>query len=167
MPKEVLNSRGFTLIELLVVSVISLTLTGFVITSYTSFSRRESLRQAARTLKIDLRFAQSRASSGVKPLAPVSCPTLRGYQMSIASDNKSYTIQALCDTGPQGSLSTVTLPRDITISATVSPIIFSVLTGTVSQNLDVTLATNLTTGSVQSYVIRVSSSGDINDITIR
>jgi len=56
---------AFTLIELLVVVAIIGILTGVAIPAFNAFNRRQTLTQATKNLKTDLRAARNRAVSGV------------------------------------------------------------------------------------------------------
>ena len=101
--------RGFSLIELLIVISLFGFATSLITTSYISFEKRERVRAASDTLKTDIRFVQSQASSGVKD--PSACANsvssssmlaawyirfhINGYDNLSASANQ-YTINILC-----------------------------------------------------------------------
>lgn len=57
--------QSFTLIELLIAVAIIGLLTGIAIPAYSNFTRRQTLIQATKNLKSDLRVARSQAVSGV------------------------------------------------------------------------------------------------------
>lgn len=149
-----IHSQGFSIIELLVVGGIILMLTGFIVVNYNNFNTVERLRQYGRNLRVDLRFVQNRASSGLKP---AGCTTLQGYQVSFTAD--TYTYQALCSNGLQGSAKVVTLRDGIVFNPVPGSIVFNVLNGTVREDRTIVL-----TSFGRSYQIQVSRSGDINDV---
>lgn len=147
---------GFTLLELLISMGIAMVLITGVIAGYQRFSSNERLRQAGATLKSNLRLAQSKAISGEKPEA--GCSQLTGVAVTFTPT--SYTIQAQCEGGLAGPQTSVDLPTSLTMSSTLSPLVFGVLNRGVSGNTDVTIT--LTDGS-KSFAVTVSQSGDIND----
>lgn len=155
-PKACLPARqGFTLIELLIAMSISMLVGGLLLANYTRYNKNQQLKQAALTLKNNLRLAQNKASAGQKPTG--ICSELIGYQITF-TDNTTYQTQALCTEGATGESVTVTLPTGITFLVVPSPITFGVLARGVSSDVTFTL----TNGS-KNYVIMLSRSGDIND----
>lgn len=150
--------RGFSLIELLVVVAISMGVIGAIVVNYNSFNEGQKLRQAALTLKSDLRLAQSRAITGLKPSA--GCTSLRGY--TVTFNQNGYSVQALCTEGLAGQAVTVSLPGSVTFSPVPGALTFAVLNGTASSAVTLTLA-----GINNTYGVQVSSSGDVNDTGIQ
>lgn len=148
---------GFTLIELIVVVSISLLAVGGLIVNYNNYNDNQKLKQAALTLKNNLRYAQTLAASAKKPAS--GCTQLVGYGVQFASS--SYTITAQCTEGAVGESLVTTLPAGITLSPVPSPITIDVLTrGLVpSDAVTITLV-----GITKSYRIQMSVSGDINDL---
>ena len=132
-PRNWKSPIGFTLIELLVVIAILGIIGSFGTVSFLSYERSARLKNAAMTLKNDLRYAQNKASSGDKG-ANVSPPNgclqtpniLVGWYVNLSSDvasdkNKSYKIAGDClrsdlitedDFGPK----TIKLPKGVSIS---------------------------------------------------
>lgn len=104
--------RGFTLIELLVALSIASIILGLSITSFADFQSGQELRQAAETLKTNLRLAQNQALSGVKNC---SSGTLVGWY--VAPQANAYTIASRCFTS-SGTPRTVTLASGITLTTT-------------------------------------------------
>lgn len=154
-----MNRTGFTLIELLVVSIIILTVSGIVIASYNNTNDEQKVRQAAMTLKNDLRFVQARATNGEKPTT--GCSELLGYRVTFLQN--AYTTQAQCAEGPAGEEKNVTLTDGLSFaSAPSSPMLFGVLARGVDIASDETI---VITGRDKSYQIQVSSSGDISEVT--
>jgi len=92
------RAEGFTLIEMIVAVTIMLVLLGITIIGYTSYNDRQKVKQAALTLKSDLRMARTNATSGKKPL---SCnafdETFTGYKVIFTLS--SYTVVPLCSLG--------------------------------------------------------------------
>lgn len=154
--------KGFTLIELMVAVSVGLVVTGMVIVNYNSYNTTQILKQAALTLKNDIRFVQTKASSGVKPYA--SCNTLVGWNMTFTSTG--YTYVANCDGVATGDVMTVLYPPGITLASLPSPnpITFYVLSrGT---NLG-SMATLTLTGNAKQYVVQLGKNGDVSDSGIQ
>lgn len=151
-----MSINGFTLIELLVSLAIVFLMAGGILARYDTYTKSQKLKQAALTLKNDLRLAQSKASSAVKP--DTGCTELTGYTVAFPT-SATYTLQASCTEGPVGELTTVTLPEGITFSSPPASILFGVLTRGIAQDVTITL-----TGSGRTYGVRVNRSGDINDL---
>lgn len=157
---EVISARyGFSLIEILIVVGIMLTLTGFIIASYSSFTSTQKLKQAVKTLRSDLRFVQTRAASGLKPSGV--CENLVSYQVSFTSS--SYSYQPVCtisgDPTPTNPVTTITLPDQVSFSLPIPPILtFKVLTGVANRDATITLSNGGT-----SRVLVISKSGDISE----
>lgn len=153
------RKAGFSLLELLVVMGIILSLTGMVISNYSSFSNTQKVKQAGRTLKNDFRFIQNRAASGVKPSG---CATLVSYRFSFTAT--SYQYQPVCNTGPAPNTAVViNLPTDVTFSPVPAPFDFQVLTGASLLSSSTSQSFSLVTSS-QTYLVAVSNNGDINDL---
>ncbi len=149
-----IHDSGFTLLELLIAMGIAMVLIGGVFAGYERFNRNERLRQAGSTLKSNLRLAESKAISGEKPQA--ACSQLTGVAVTFSTN--SYMLQAQCGASLVGLQIEVILPLTLTISSTVSPLVFRVLNRGVEADVTITI----TDGS-KSYVVTVSQSGDIND----
>jgi len=160
--------KGFTLIELVVSVAISLVVTGFIIVNYNSYNEIQTLKQAALTLKNNLRYAQSKASTGGKPtptppmVSPI-CTKLTGYTVSFVEN--AYSIQASCDPeGLVGEMRSIDLPSGVTFSPVPLPFSFPVLSrGT---TLDTVTILQLI-GSGKQYGIQVSPGGDISDVGLQ
>lgn len=153
--------RGFTLIELVVSVGIALALMGTVIVNYNGYNDRQNLKQAALTLKNDLRFAQSKALSGQKPSA--DCTELIGWTVTFASD--SYAIQAQCNPeGLQGSITTVTLPTGVNINPVNEAVTFRVLSWGTTLPSAVMI---LLSGFNRTYQLEVSPGGDVSDLGVQ
>ena len=156
-----MKQNGFSLLELIVVIGIIVGITGFAVNNYNNFNQTERLRQASKNLKTDIRLAQTRASSGVKPTACTSAnATLVGYALSFPNAN-SYMIQAVCSPAVANLPSTVVaLPSNVSFYPTPSTVLFNVLTGTIGSSQTFSLISQ----SSQLYRLRVCSSGDVNDL---
>ena len=151
--------EGFTFIELMVTVGLTMFLFYGIAASYTQFTDDSRLRQAALTFKNDLRFAQSKATSGQKPIN-IACDELTGYQVSFTAG--TYSVQAQCN--PVQSLApviTVTFANAVTFYPVPSrSLTFGVLTRGV--NIDSAAAFTLVRGN-RKYLITVTPQGDIID----
>jgi len=151
------NSHGFTLVELLIVITIMASLLSLGLASFTSFNKRERLKQAALTLKATLRFAQTKSISSEKPAS--DCTQFVGLRVSFTSEN--YSTQHECSPeGLVGTVDTVTLPVGVTFDPIPSS--FTYLTHSNSVNLDSDQSLILT-NTTQNYALRVSPNGNISD----
>lgn len=150
-------SAGFTLLELLIAMGVAMVLISGVFAGYQRFNSNERLRQAGASLKSNLRLAQSKAISGEKPQA--GCGQLTGVAVTFSTS--SYVIQAQCGATLAGPQIEVTLPSSLTISSTVSPLVFGVLDRGVATDVTITL-----TDGTKSFEVTVSQSGDINEVGI-
>lgn len=109
--------KGFTLIELVLVIAIVGILAGLGIPSYGSFKKNQELEQAAATLENNLRFAQSQASSGVKPSGCGINDELVGWYAKVQANR--YDVYFRC--GLSSTLNkSVILPTAITASQSLS-----------------------------------------------
>ncbi len=157
MKKICPKTFAFTLIELLVVVSIIGILFGVGISAYNQFNRRQILVQAAKTLKGDLRLAQSMALAGEKPVdsagQPLCTGSLTDYQVSFTEN--TYDISAIC---PNTVLvKSVSLPQNVTFSPVPTPILFKVL----AQGVNGAQTINLTAFGGTPQTVTVTSSGDI------
>ena len=109
-------------------------------------------------MKANLRLAQSRAQSGVKPTS--GCTELTGYTVNFTQS--SYSIQAQCTPeGLVGSITNVTLPTTTSFVPVPTTLIFGVLTrGLVNINNSVTITVS---GFNHNYDIVVEVNGTITD----
>src|SRR4030042_6751224 len=96
------KSKGFTLIELLVVITIFGIITSLITASYVTFERGQRLRNAAETLKSDIRLVQNKALSGDKSTVS-NCvedsntkTTLIGWYLVVDNEATGYTISSDC-----------------------------------------------------------------------
>lgn len=141
--------QGFTLIELLVVITLFGITSSLITASYITFERNQRIRNAAQTLKNDLRFAQNKALAGDKG-ANSECPltsTLVGwYATFITTQTSSYTYAGTCkdtQTGVETPFSSkiVNFPSGVTLHSI--EIGGSLLSGTVVKVLFKPLATGV------------------------
>lgn len=157
------GGAGFTLIEIILTVAIIAIIAGSSYVALIHFSRGQSLNSAYGVLKNNLNLAKSLASSQV-----VNCSanyTLVGYEMYFPSDNTSkYEIRSVCqNTAGQKEFR---IARDstlsgITITSTISPILFLVISGEV-QNLSPGQEAKITlTGNGTSMNITVFPNGRI------
>jgi prepilin-type N-terminal cleavage/methylation domain-containing protein len=150
--------RGFTLIEVVVSIGIILVVVGTVIANYNGFNNTQTLKQAALTLKNDLRFAQNKALSGEKPTS--NCTTLSGYRVTFSGAN--YSIQAFCTPeGLAGAESTISLPNGISFTSAPTFVLYRVI----SQGTSLTAETPVTlSGSGRTYTLSLSPGGDVSEV---
>jgi prepilin-type N-terminal cleavage/methylation domain-containing protein len=168
MKQTTLVHHGFTLLELLVViTIMGVLLTGSI-AGYGRFNTENRLKQAALTLKNNLRFAQTLASSGKKPedTGAETCGKLLGYVVTFpappANKPTTYTIGPLCDSGALFAAETKTfsLPVDITIVSSPASLTFYVLT----RGTDSVGSTPIVLqGTGNTYTLTITGSGDIID----
>jgi len=158
-PKHYLfHSPAFTLIEILVGLTIVGLLFGVGYANFRSFSQRQVVKDAAKSVQGDLRLTQGMAMAGQKPddVACNSPNTLNGYNFTILSPT-SYEMRASCSGGVPGTIKkTVVLSSGAFFASFPSPnpILFKVLGQ----------GTNIPEG--QSAEIRMIQVGTINESTV-
>jgi prepilin-type N-terminal cleavage/methylation domain-containing protein len=162
------NTPGYTLIEILVgLSIIGL-LFGVGYANFRSFSERQVLLNAAKSMRGDIRIAQEIALAGQKPNdSKCNSPSnsLNGYTFTVLSPS-SYEIRASCSGGLASTpYKIVTMNLGATITSPMpspNPILFKVLgQGT---NIDAGQSTQITliqTGTNNKTTITISSGGQI------
>lgn len=87
-------SNGFTLIELTIVFTIIAVIGGIGFASYTSFTSRQKLDQAAYDLKAGIEEAKHMAISRVKPTSCGATTALDGYRITICVTGGNCTNSA-------------------------------------------------------------------------
>ena len=137
------KSRGFTLIELLVVITLFAITSSLITASYITFEKNQRIRNAAQTLKNDLRFTQNKSLAGDKGVSNVSssdctdtigtsqcCPNhlgsddyyLVGWAVTFdPAQTSSYTFVGICKNKTNNAESsfgskTVTYPSGVTLN---------------------------------------------------
>lgn len=112
--------RGFTLIELLVVITLFALTSSFIAAAYVSFERGQRVKNAAQTLKSDIRFAQNKALAGDKGAAGAcsSTSTLGGWYVELTNNSASYRLAGDCLGAAESDFNpkTVNLPTGVTIT---------------------------------------------------
>lgn len=148
------NHSGFTLIELLIsVSIIAIII-GIGLSSYSNYDKRQRVRQAALTVKNNLRFIQTKALSAKRP---AGCDQLNGFDVTFAAG--TYTANPNCATA-FSSPEVYTLPSPITFTGlpTPNPILFKV----VNAGTNVAASTQVEiTGFGISYTLTLDANGNI------
>lgn len=161
MNVDVYNGRishhGYTLFELIIAVGIITIIFSFAIAGYNTFNKRERLRQAALTLKSNLRFAQTKAFSAEKPSA--GCDTFSGMQVTFTLTQ--YSIDHLCTNGVAGESLTVDLSSGISFSSIPTPFTFISLVRKTS--LPDGQSIILTNGTA-TYTITISGVGEIGNL---
>lgn len=157
---------GYSFIELIVIIGILMLVVSGSIASYASFQDKEKVKQAALTLKSNLRLAQSKAVSGEKPVLSnatpsADCKKLMGYVLQFTETY--YSIQAQCihsdgTQGNAGSGTTIAIASGMNMIASVPLIQFYPLDQGVSDNLIVSVSS-----TTHAYQITVTKSGKIDD----
>lgn len=148
--------QGFTLVELLIVVTILVTLLGVGLASFNTFNRRERLKQAALTLKSNLRFAQTKSISVEKPTS--GCTEFVG--MTVRFTASTYTVIHECTPeGDVGEAETVTL-AGMTFSPIPSEFTFISRSNSLSPSATQTLT--LVNGR-ETYVLTVAANGSVSD----
>ena len=106
------SSSGFTLIELLmVVAIIVILVTGGVV-SFSSYSRKQAVRQAAETLKSNIRVAQNKALSEIGNPAALDSARLN-YSVIVFNKNTSnYKIYRTVDAASCPNINTTNADLD-------------------------------------------------------
>jgi len=116
--------KGFTLIELLVVITLFAITSTLITASYVTFERNQRIRNAAQTLKNDLRFAQNKALAGDKGVNS-ECPgisTLIGWYVefdtTLLTSSYSYTGACRATDGSETYFNTKTVnyPSGVTLN---------------------------------------------------
>lgn len=106
--------NGFTLIELLVVIAVLAIIGAFGFAALVSYSRAQTLSNAARDFRSHLKLAQSKAIVQEKPSGPTQCNSsspLIAYRLQF-TNSTNYQIWALCSTTVV--VGTFSLPQQVT-----------------------------------------------------
>lgn len=139
--------KGFTLIEILVAMAITVILASGTYVGFSRFNRQQNLNIARDTLYNNLSEARSNAMSQVITRCTID-QTLEGYQISFnaSSTPHSYTTQEVCrnlssgNLAPPQNVKTVILPPNVIFgSLSGTPVMFSVLSGSVASLATITL----------------------------
>lgn len=154
------KENGVTLIELLVVMAITSILIGSVFAGYRTFDNRQRVKQAALTLKNNLRQAQTKA---IAVDIPSGCANLNSMNVEFVSDT-TYNIIYDCDDpdtpGTEPNIKYLNqdfvLPNGIEFTS-YPDVVFTLLTGQPVSGATFTLAS----GSV-SFSVELTDSGVIN-----
>lgn len=150
--------NGFTLIELIVSISILMLLVGGLLTSYNNYTQSQLIKQTAQTVKANVRLAQSKALSGVKPAS--GCTELVGYTLTFTQ--LTYSFQAECTEGLVGSVTQISLPQSVSFSPVPASFTFGVLTrGLVNQPNAITMTIS---GFSKTYQLTVEPNGVVTDI---
>ncbi|TSC53515.1 MAG: Uncharacterized protein LiPW16_372 [Microgenomates group bacterium LiPW_16] len=147
-------SLGYTLIELMVVISIIGLLVGIGVAQYNEFNKNQTLKQAALTLKNNLRQTQNKALSGEKPTSGCTA-SLSGHKLTF-TDNRNYKIVASCGVDLD-VLTGLTLGQNVSKSSGPNSILFKVL----GQGAEA--GTICLLGFGKRYKISVTVSGEIKD----
>lgn len=150
-------SFGFTIIELIVSIAILLLLVGGLLASYNNYNQNQTVKQAAQTVKANIRLAQSKALSGVKPTS--GCTQLAGYAVSFTLT--TYSFQAQCTEGLVGTIAQSTLPAGTSFNPVPNSFVFGVVTrGLLNTSSSVTITV---AGFNKNYRLTIEPNGVITD----
>ncbi len=156
---------GFTLIELIIVFAVISILSTVGVASFVSYSRSQTLQQAANDLVTTLNLAKASTSTQVKVFnyngGTIQCPvntTLQGYSVTIDIANNRYNLSIVCSGSSIPATTYTKLPTGVTFNPTTDPtnpttttnVFFPVLTG----------------GVIGSGNISLSSYGNTKTITV-
>lgn len=149
--------QGFTLIELIVsISILMLLVSG-LLASYNNYNQSQSVGQSAQSVKANVRLAQSKALSGVKPSS--GCTELSGYTVSFTQT--TYSFQARCTEGLVGTATQLTLAQGVSFSPVPSSFTFGVLTrGLLNTDSSRTMTIS---GFNKTYTLSIEPNGTITD----
>jgi len=154
------ESTGFTLIEMIISVVILLLLLGLTLVGYASYNEKHKVKQAALTLKSDLRMARMNAISGNKPSSCVAQgDTFEGYTVSFTES--SYTVVPRCHLSNEitGEKVVVDLPLPVIFSPVPSSFVYYPVTQGVSSGQSIIL----TSGSTSVTLVIDGRSGEVSD----
>ncbi len=131
---------------------------GGLLASYNTYNQSQTIRQAALAVKAQVRLAQSKALSSLKPSS--GCTVLDGYEVRFTAT--AIASQALCDESIlAGGTTEFTLSSGVTFSPLPASFTFGILSrGLLEEEnpIDVVL-----TGFGKTYRMSISPNGDIED----
>jgi len=154
------EATGFSLIEMIISVVILLLLLGLTLVGYGSYNEKHKVKQAALTLKSNLRMARMNAISGKKPSSCVTQGDMfEGYAVSFTQS--SYTVVPRCHLSEEiiGEKVAVNLPTPITFSPVPSSFVYYPVTQGVSSGQSIILIS----GNTSVTLVIDGLSGEISD----
>lgn len=153
---RILTGNGFTLIEMIITVSLILLFTALGIAQYNTYNEKERVRQAFLTLRTDLRLAQTKADSALKP--DVCGDTVfDGYQVSITEN--TYTINAKCG-ATTSDMTVVYLPNGVTFSPNPEQFVFyPMMRGT---SLSAPLSLKLISTNSYELTLTIAPSGAVS-----
>lgn len=150
------TGAGFTLLELIVVMMVVGLLLMFGYSNLREFNRRKLVVNGGRAILTDLRFAQSSASSGIKPSGCAG--DLVGYEFDyVGSSSITYRVSAICDSNVE--VRTNKLPEVLEVNFESDPVIFYPLQGGVSGAGSITVSSNQLTD--YESAVSINAEGEI------
>jgi len=125
------DQLGFTLIEIIVVFTIIAILSIIGVAAFVSYGRIQTLETSTSNLKSTLFLAKSRAISQVNTECNKRSQILDGYQVVIFTSDNHYELQSVCSTNFTYTISSTTLPKNITFDSRTpsTPFFFRVISG--------------------------------------
>ncbi len=167
LPSKHRSQAGFTLIELMVGLTILVLMTGLGIAALIRQQDRQTSLQTARSIQNMLRVARAKAQAKDTPVAcQVVDDSLLAVQVSYNAVTETFSIQAICQSGPEDYPSTprYTIPENITAivgDITSNPIQFNVLSG--GTNLGTDMAIIIDSRTDTDFSFRVGTRGRIDE----
>jgi len=151
------QKSGFTLIEMMVAIAIMIILTGMGIAGFIRFNDRQEVSNAAKQVQHIMRSAQSKAR--VKEL-PSGCTNLFSYEVH-RSGGGPINVRANCQSGVNASLSSWTVPANLSVTPSSFSVKFRTLHGSAEISGGTSLTINVIKGSEYNYEFVVNNGGEI------
>ena len=164
---KVLPNPGFTLIELLIVIALLAVITGASLPSYIGYQKNQTITQAIKQVKSDLRFAQRRAVSSLEGKAwglHFTTTSAHQYNLFSCDPSSNYLNYVYSNITTCQSREIIQLNPSINLTGSYD-IVFDVLTGKVIVGglvLSSDLTVSVTDGSTIKR-IKVTTGGAIED----
>ncbi len=142
--KDKFTNKGFTLVELTIVFSIIALVGSIGYASYTTFSERQTLEQAALNLKSGIDDTKISAISRVKPTGCAATSVLNGYSINICTGTSCTNMYDIAPVCPPSAPASVPKKRPTNIVASfegqcTNPLIFSAQIGLTSGPCTITL----------------------------
>lgn len=159
---ESTERSGFTLIELIAAVTIVSVVLAIGIASYSAFHARQKVRQAALTLKNNLRLAQNYSSSGVLP--SVCTAELNRYQVRFTNNptEGQYDIYFICNASTGTPVTGIVLSEKLPAGTMFIPPLTDLDFDVLNKQLSAPVTISITKGS-NTETLTVNINGDISE----